>query len=266
MEININELTSDDLRWYMELVPKLHFLPLVIHSVALRLKATGESVSHFTRSSGEIPATDGTMNLYMGIIERLRSYDFVEALNLLKIISFFSQHIPVEMIVLGARLRFCPCTDQHSSIGVSSVDVPVKTSDSASGRSFNSTLKILNEYGLIDRNEHEADQSSNSGGDLFVDSVDVVRMHNVVQLCIIDYCRKEGQSLVWLHRAAALFCQSFSVALQPIKRTKNRGLVEDFRIFEIHGQKLLDHIQRLGNKKPTTSGWQLTVQRSLTTI
>lgn len=149
---------------------------------------------------------------------------------------------------------------------MSSVDVPIKTSEPQSGRSLNNTLKILNKFALIDRNKYEADSSPEQDGDLLGDSIDVIRIHDIVQSSIIDFCRAEDQLSVWLYRAAALFCQSFSIALQQIKRTTNRGLIEDFQLFEIHGQKLLDHLQRQARKESTTSGWQATVQRSLTTI
>jgi hypothetical protein len=158
-----------------------------------------------------------------------------------------------------------PLTCSHKNVGIPSVDVPVKTRDPITGTTLNNTLKILNMFALVERNEPKY-PSDEEAYDNVNDNVDIIRLHSVVQQFFVDTCAAENQISVWLSRASALFCQSFSIALQRINRATNAGLVEDFRSYEIHGQKLLDYLQRQARKDQIPSGWQGTLRRSLDSI
>ncbi|RDW84939.1 hypothetical protein BP6252_02529 [Coleophoma cylindrospora] len=231
LELDKKDPTKDDLLHSMELVQAMGFLPVVIHSVAQRLKATDEPLAKFARHYATEPRLRG-LGAYIAVVEQLQMLGATEALNLLRILCFFSQHIPVEMIVLGLK----------------ALDVPVKASEPISGRSLNNTFKILNSFALIDRSEPEpslhSSQSSKGSRDMIADHVDVIRLHSVVQSFFIDTLLADGCLPLWLDRAVRLFCCSFDAANDRIARKTSYGLVEDFRLYEIHGNKLREHARR----------------------
>jgi hypothetical protein len=112
---------------------------------------------------------------------------------------------------------------------------------------------MLNLFALIDRNDHDASapSSQNSqnlphGKDLLADNIDVIRIHSVVQDFFVDSLRSEGHVILslWLDRAVRVFCCSYDMANERISRKTHAGLVEDYRLYEIHGMKLREHVIR----------------------
>lgn len=49
---------------------------------------------------------------------------------------------------------------------------------------------------------------------------------------------------MWLDRAVRVFCCSYDMANERITRKTNAGLVEDYRLYEIHGIRLQGHISK----------------------
>ncbi|PBP15673.1 LipA and NB-ARC domain-containing protein [Diplocarpon rosae] len=227
---------KDDLRYSMELVQSMGFLPVVIHAVAQRLKATDEPLSKFARHYSAEPKLRG-LGTYRAVVDQLRAQGAKEALNLVSILCFFSQHIPVEMVSLGLKV----------------LHVPVKAYEPVSGNSLNNTFKILNTFALIDRNEHETEihssLSSKGSRDMLADNVDVIRLHSVVQGFFADTLHADGSLLVWLDRAVRLFCCSYDMASERISRKPNAGLVEDYRLYEIHGIRIKEHVTKHLSKR-----------------
>jgi hypothetical protein len=88
----------------MELVLELGFLPLAIIAVARQLRATDEPLSKFVRSYSEHPNARG-LGAFSTVVQELQVRGVHEALNLMKILCFFSQHVPVEMIHLGSYFQ-----------------------------------------------------------------------------------------------------------------------------------------------------------------
>jgi len=221
--------SRDDLRHSTELVQAMGFLPVVIHAVAQRLKTTDEPLSKFARSYVSEPRLRG-LGTYMAVVDQLKGLGAHEALNLIYLLCFFSQHIPVEMI----------------SLGLKALDVPVKTTEPINGRSLNNTFKILIMFALIDRNHHDesihSSQSSKSSRDMLADNVDVLRLHSVVQGFFLDTLAADGTLPMWLDRAVRVFCCSYDMANDRITRKNNAGLVEDYRLYEIHGNKLKEQL------------------------
>ncbi|KAJ5046285.1 uncharacterized protein L3040_003532 [Drepanopeziza brunnea f. sp. 'multigermtubi'] len=222
---------KDDLRFSMELVQSMGFLPVVIHAVASRLKTTDEPLSKFARTYSSEPRLRG-LGTYIAVVEQLKGMGAKEALNLVQILCFFSQHIPVEMISLGIKV----------------LDIPVKAFEPVSGHSLNNTFKILNTFALINRNEQDTEihssQSSKGSRDMLSDNVDVIRLHSVVQGFFLDTLHADGSLLVWLDRAVRVFCGSYDMASERISRKAHQGLVEDYRLYEIHGLKIKEHLTR----------------------
>ena len=227
--------SRDDLKHSTELVQAMGFLPVVIHAVSQRLKATDEPLSKFARSYVSEPRLRG-LGTYMAVVDQLKALGAHEALNLIYLLCFFSQHIPVEMI----------------SLGLKALDVPVKTTEPISGRSLNNTFKILIMFALIDRNHHDdsihSSQSSKSSRDMLADNVDVIRLHSVVQGFFFDTLSAAGTLPMWLDRAIRVFCCSYDMANDRITRKTCAGLVEDYRLYEIHGNRLKEHVVKNLNK------------------
>ena len=231
--------SRDDLKHSTELVQAMGFLPVVIHAVSQRLKATDEPLAKFARSYVSEPRLRG-LGTYMAVVDQLKAMGAHEALNLIYLLSFFSQHIPVEMIALGLQ----------------ALDVPVKTTEPISGRSLNNTFKILIMFALIDRNHHDesvhSSQSSKSSHDMLGDNVDVIRLHSVVQGFFSDTLAAAGTLPMWLDRAVRVFCCSYDMANERITKKTNAGLVEDYRLYEIHGNRLKEHLARSLSKHLAT--------------
>ncbi|TAQ89882.1 hypothetical protein B7494_g1819 [Chlorociboria aeruginascens] len=211
---------TDDLKHSMELVLAMEFLPVVIHAVAQRIKTTEEPLARFAKSYSSEARLRG-LGAYISVVEQLKILGAFETLNLMYILCFLSQHIPVEMIVLGLNALEVPC----------------------------STL-----FALIDRNEHEeslhSSQSSKGSRDMLPENVDVIRLHSVVQGFFVDTLLAGGTLPLWLDRAVRVFCCSYDAANDRISRKTNTGLVEDYRLYEIHGNKLMDFVSRHKKKTP----------------
>jgi hypothetical protein len=224
--------SKEDLKYSMELVQSMGFLPVVIHAVAQRLKTTNEPLSRFAKHYSSEPRLRG-LGTFVAVVEQLKELGAVEALNLIYILCFFSQHIPVEMISLGLRV----------------LDVQVKALEPMIGRHLNNTFKILNTFALMDRNEQEfsvqSSQSSKGSRDMLSDNIDVIRLHGVVQGFFMDTLAADRTLPVWLDRSVRLFCCSYDLANERILRKTNAGLVEDYRLYEIHGIKLREHLARV---------------------
>jgi hypothetical protein len=230
LELDRTSPTTDDLKNSMELVQRMGFLPLVIHAMAQRLKATGEPLAKFTRTYASGPKLRD-LDTYKFIVEQIRVAGAFEALNLINILCFFNQYIPVEMI----------------SLGLKALDVPTKVYERATGRALNNTIKVLNRFALIDRNIQEpvrSSQSSKGSRESLTDDVDVIKLHSVVQDFFIDSLRADAELPQWLQRAVILFRASYEKANARICTKTNAGLVSDYRSYEIHGQRLLDHLLR----------------------
>ncbi|KAF7918865.1 uncharacterized protein EAE98_009643 [Botrytis deweyae] len=223
---------QDDLRYSMELVQAMQFLPVVIHVVAQRLKATDEPLARYARSYASAPKGLRELQAFASVVEQLEKLGAYETLNLIHILCFFSQHLPVEMIALG----------------LDALDVPIRASEPITGRSLNNTFKVLNKFALIDRNEHEASlgssQTSKGSRDLLSDDIDVIRLHSVVQGFFVDTLHAKKELPMWLDRAISVFCYSFEQANDRITQKTRTGLVEDYRLYEIHGMRLQSHLER----------------------
>ncbi len=99
-ELGKDRPTMDDRVQSMELVRRMDFSPLVIHTAARRLRATGEPLSRFTRSYLAGPKLR-ELDAYVAVVRELEKIRAVEALNLIHVVCFFSYYIPVEMLALG---------------------------------------------------------------------------------------------------------------------------------------------------------------------
>lgn len=130
----------DDRSRALELVQLLGRLPLMIHVTAQHLKSTREPLGVYLRSYRARPKV-GNVPAFTAVFEQLQSRGATAALNLMSILAFFDQHVPVEMIALGLK-----ALDKST---------PYKTRDAAShGRpNINNTLRVLITFALVERTE-----------------------------------------------------------------------------------------------------------------
>lgn len=239
LELGKRRPTTDDLAQAMKLVQRMGFLPEVIHVAAKRLKETGEPLGKFARAYNQGPKLRA-LDTFVAVREQLMKENASEAINLMQIICHFSGNIPVEMISLGCK----------------AVDLPLKTAEPATGRTLNTTFKILIRYALIQRNEAECSSSGSSRtskssqSSLLADDLDVIKVHTVVQDFFADLIKGMDQTPQWLGRAISLLTYSYSEACKRIAQKESHGLVSDFRSYEIQAKRLLEHLDRLERKSP----------------
>ncbi|ORY55944.1 uncharacterized protein BCR38DRAFT_317636, partial [Pseudomassariella vexata] len=231
---------QDDLSRALELVQLMDRLPLMIHVAARHLKATREPLSKYLRSYRSRPKA-GHLPAYRAVREQLQHRGAVAALNLMSMLAFFSQHIPVEMLALGLQ-----ALDKRT---------PVKSYDIETRRAtLNNTFKVLIAFALIERNENTATPSASDRSahsvDMAQDSLDILRIHGIVQAFFVDTLADEKQAPFWLERAICVFCTAFDASDRRIREDAATGMPEDYMRFLIHGKKLLTYLDRFEKKAP----------------
>ncbi|KAI1464931.1 uncharacterized protein F4812DRAFT_441012 [Daldinia caldariorum] len=248
--------TQDDLRRAEELVELMDRLPLMIHVAALQLKATREPLAKYLRSFRSRPKV-GNLLAYRAVREQLEHRGAVAALNLMSLLSFFGTHIPVEMVVLGAK-----ALDKRT---------PVKSTDPETRRSsLNNTFKILIAFALVERNENTEASSASSHStrsvDMGQDSLDILRIHGIVQAFFVDALAEEKQASFWLERAICVFCKAFDMSDRRATDDPQTGVPEDFRRLRIHGERLLAHTSRFEKRNKELTQCREFVESRLNTI
>lgn len=92
--------SQEDLNRAHELVKLMECNPLTIHMAARQLRATKEPLSKYIRSYKSRPRTGG-LNAYRAVREKLQERGEMASLNLIYLLSFFNEQLPVEMLSLG---------------------------------------------------------------------------------------------------------------------------------------------------------------------
>ncbi|KAI1347054.1 hypothetical protein F5Y01DRAFT_256713 [Xylaria sp. FL0043] len=232
--------TQDDLQRAEELVELMDRLPLMIHVAALQLKATREPLARYLRSYRSRPKV-GNLPAYRAVREQLEHRGAVAALNLMSLLAFFGTHIPVEMVALGTK-----SLDKRT---------PVKSKGPESRRgSLNITFKILIAFALIERNESREASSASTRStrsvDMAQDSLDILRVHGIVQAFFVDILSEKHEVDFWLERAICVFCGAFDASIHRVDKDPQTGIPEDYRRLLIHGQRLLSHLDRFEKRFP----------------
>ncbi|KAI1756124.1 hypothetical protein F4782DRAFT_484821 [Xylaria castorea] len=232
--------TQDDLQRAEELVELMDRLPLMIHVAALQLKATREPLAKYLRSYKSRPKV-GKLLAYRAVCEQLEHRGAIAALNLMSLLAFFGNHIPVEMVALGAK-----ALDKRT---------PVKSKGPESRKgTLNITFRILIAFALIERNESteassESTRSSRSV-DMAQDNLDILRVHGIVQAFFVDFLNEKNEVDFWLERAICVFCSAFDASIHRVDHIPLTGTPEDYRRLLIHGRRLLSHLDRFERRFP----------------
>ncbi|KXX82382.1 Protein SERAC1 [Madurella mycetomatis] len=231
--------TEEERAMALELVQLMGRLPLMIHIAAQHIKATREPLARYLKSYRSRPKAGG-LSAYKAVLEQLRIRAEFPALNLISLLAFFDQHLPLEMLVMG--------------LDALDPAIPVKTRDAAFGRSnLNNTLKVLIAFALIDRTDSSelsptSSRSSKHSFDKYVDHLDLLRIHSVVQAFFIDSIRDIREIEYYLRPATDIWCRSYDKADKRIQEDPSVGLPDDYRRYSIHGQKLLQNVRRFESR------------------
>lgn len=226
-ELHIKKPNDAEIKRATELVKKIGGLPLAINAISHRLADTHEPLTKYNiKSYSADPKMGGTYHKILEDLKRLH----VEAWNLIHILCFYGQHIPVEMVHLGLRsLRTIP--------------LEVTSREEGGKADINTTFSILIRYALIERNEPDEKDSMSSSRDSLVDPepLDMLKIHSVVQKFCGDSLHENGRLREWLEYAVRLFRYSFIQADIKIKEKTEPVRVSDYRYYLVHGQQLWDH-------------------------
>lgn len=240
-ELHIKKPTEAEIRSATQLVKKVGGLPLAIDAICHRLADTHEPLAKYNmKSYSADPKMGGTYNK---ILDDLQSLGHMAAWNLIHILCFYGQHIPVEMVHLGLRsLRSYP--------------VEVRSLQEGDKADINTTFGILMRYALIERNEPAENESFYSSRDSLVDPepIDMLKIHSVVQKFCCDSLHARKLLVRWLGYAVRLFSSSFKEADTKIKQKTEPGRVSDYRYYLVHGKRLLDHSFAYENKAQPLDG------------
>ncbi|KAL8995566.1 MAG: hypothetical protein Q9188_006778 [Gyalolechia gomerana] len=240
-ELHIKKPTEDQVKHASKLVKQVDCLPLAIDAISHRIADTHEPLLRYSmRSFSTNPKLEGTYNQILDDMQRL---DHMEAWNLINVLAFFGQHVPVEMIHLGIR---------------DFQDVPVKSGDGMGKPDLNVTLGILMRHALLERNEPDVDTSSSRDSLVEPEPIDMLKIHSVVQTFCRDSLNTREMLPEWLQHATQLLQRSYHNA--------------DFKIQEkeqparVHCRRLYEHAQTYESKKQSLAPIRADLEPLLETI
>lgn len=227
------KVSDPDRRKAAELVRRVGGLPLAIDAISKRLADFHEPLAKFKLDYSNTPSLEHT---YKRIFDDLLNKELDEAWNLISILCWFGQNIPVEMVHLGQRI-------------LKAEHVEVRSAEMGGQADISNTLAILMRYALIERNEPESDKDSmSSSRDSLIEPepIDMLKIHSVVQSFCCDSLNSQGLLPKWLGHAVSLFSFSYQQADLKINQRPEPGRVSDYRYYLIHGQRLWDHTESYG--------------------
>ena len=205
-----------------ELVKKFGGLPLAIDAISYQLADTHEPLAKFKLSYFSSLGLESTYNK---IFDDLLKLGYIQAWNLINILCWLGQDIPVEMVHLGLGI-------------LKAENVDVKSAEDGGQANMNSTYCILMRYALIERNEPSTDkESTSSSTDSLIEPepIDMLNIHDVVQNFCCDSLNARGMLPQWLNYAVKLFSYSYHEADLKIKKKPESGRVSDYRFYLVHG-------------------------------
>lgn len=231
-ELEIKNPSKVEIERATALVRDVDRLPLAIHAIGHRLRNTGEPlVKYHVRPYSSDQKLREPFQEIMADLHRL---NHVEAENLVNILCFFGQHIPFEMVHLGLK-------------GLHNTGINVRARERGGRPDLNNTLALLLRYALIDRNDPD-DTTSQGSHPSLADTIDILKIHSVVQSFLCERLKAADLLHVWLGYAIRVFCASYVEADIRIKSKEGAGLVKDYREYEVHGKRLLEHVKRNKHK------------------
>ena len=227
--LGIQEATEAEIEKAIEIVGAVDGMPLAINGMAQYLLNNEESLTKFDLASSFDLLFDST---YHELFYDLQCFQLSEAWNLIHILCWFGEEVPVGMLYLGLK-------DFRA--------VNVQASAHGTKPSLDATLSQLLRRGLIRRNEPSTriPMSSHDSAELPNDSelVDTIIIHNFVRSYCCVSLKAKGRLPKWLNYAADLFHSSFHRADRKIKIRSEygNGNIYDYRSYRAHGRRLFCH-------------------------
>ncbi|KAL8730068.1 MAG: hypothetical protein Q9181_004782 [Wetmoreana brouardii] len=223
-ELRIKRPTEAEVKSGTKLVKQIDCLPLAIDAISHRISETHEPLTRYSiKSYSANPKLEGTYNQILDDLQRL---GHMEAWNLINLLAFFGQHIPVEMLHLGIKAL---------------QDIPVKCSDGRGKPDLNMTFGILMRHALLERNEPDSETSSSRDSLVEPEPIDMLKIHSVVQ----GFCRDSLDSSdilpEWLQHATRVLEHSYHAADFKIQQKKQQARVSDYRYYQVHCKRLHEH-------------------------
>jgi hypothetical protein len=220
-----------------ELCRELDYIPLAIHSAGSYIKSKQMMISDYLRRYQKRPFVGkDLLEPFHVIFERIEQR-YVEANNFLRVLSFFEQEIPLEMLWWGVK---------QLERGEQEMLIPRENGIS----DINNTIGHLLAYSLILRSpqdEHPSpsssmQSSSNNSNNNFIDTL---RIHSVAQDVCIERMRKRRDDLqFWLSLASRIFCNSFETLDSRRKKEGFEFLLSDYKRYVVHGHHILTHAKK----------------------
>lgn len=273
-DLDIKKPTAGQTRKATELVTYYECLPLAIHAISHRLSATSKPIekyhirSHLTDEKLAEP--------FLGIMDDLYQMGQFEALNLINIMSFLGHHIPVGLISLGRAAlatwkveiltpsRPGAHGDIDTTLGIlircglieRVTDTYTAHQPTSQQAGDNDTLDLKAVTPELSESQTESSQEASFSSSRATRTIDVIKIHSVVQ----GFCRDElkimdeeeqqrtfshatgtGYYDSWLLVATRVLCRSFENAKA---KTVHDGLPRDYREYETHASRLLEHFPK----------------------
>lgn len=278
--LEIRRPTPDQARKAAELVTHYAGLPLAIHAISRRLNAASISIdkyhirSHFTDEKLAEP--------FLGIMHDLYRLEHFEALNLINIMSFLGHHIPVGLIHLGKvvletwRVEILTPSrpgaqgDIDTTLGILiRYGLIERTTDSYTlyprstpQRSDDDSVDLRILTPELSESQTESSQDAFFSMTQNSRTIDMIKIHSVVQgfcrdeLKIMDKERSKAYPASadagfydsWLAVVTRLLCKSYENAKS--KTIHDYLLVKDYREYETHASRLLEHFPKKTPEMP----------------
>ena len=255
-----------------QLVKHYECLPLAIHAAAHALIARGTSLAKFSPGTSDHRLAES----FLDILSALRDHSHPEAVRLVTLLSFYAHIVPVALIRFGLPAL------QEFGVELRSVEQIGRMK-----RELDNTIAVLIRYGLVERtlleycvasphkpsspqetrfpsNRRELlkddssnledmvdrpDSSAESSAQSVSYSIDILRIHSVVQSVLRDelkfrHADQPAQYWWWLTVASKMLSHSYTVADSKIKATEGRGLVRDYRDYETQAARVWSHFPK----------------------
>ncbi|KAL8965493.1 MAG: hypothetical protein Q9183_003823 [Haloplaca sp. 2 TL-2023] len=231
-ELGIRRPSDDELKSGIKLVKQVDCLPLAIIAISHRIADTHEPLIRYSmKSYSANPKLESTYNQ---ILDDLQRFGHMEAWNLMSLLAFFGQDVPVEMLHLGIKAL---------------QDVSVKSSEGSGKPDLNMTFSILMRHALLERNEPDSGTSSSRDSLVEPEPIDMLKIHSVIQSFCRDSLNARGMLPEWLQHATQLLESSYHSADDKIKDKEQQARVSDYRYYLVHCKRLHEHALHYESKR-----------------
>lgn len=245
-ELAINQRTATAMKKAKEVVTVFSGLPLAIKAVGHRVKSRNRVLMEFFMPSPIFKSTpvDMSFRTVLGLeygrnIDRLRHSNKTEAWNLLHVLCWFEEYLPLKMLLLGiSDFQAVPIT-----VTTRKLQLPFVL-DQYRQRDICQTVGQLLEGGFIELNPtNEGQKRLKKGSPVIPKSTDQIRVHRVVQGFCRDSIKAENNVHKWLGYAIYIFCCSFDTACRGRKEMPQLGTRREYDLYEAQSYMLSENIQ-----------------------